>query len=59
MLYKSILFCTEGSGIDGMFPDTEEEFSQFREALKTKILQFEVSWHIIIDKWTVLQESGS
>jgi hypothetical protein len=33
---------SKGSGIDVMFPENEEEFSKFGEALKNKITYFEV-----------------
>jgi hypothetical protein len=33
---------SKGSGIYGMFPENEEEFSKFGEALKNKITYFEV-----------------
>ena len=32
----------KGSGIEGMFPEDEEGYNQFGEALKNKITQFEV-----------------
>ena len=32
----------DASGIDAMFPVTEEEFNKFREALTQKILSFNV-----------------
>ncbi|RUS72491.1 hypothetical protein EGW08_019745 [Elysia chlorotica] len=35
------LFGVQAQGIDKMYPETEEEFEQFREALKSKITFFE------------------
>ena len=32
----------ESTGIDAMYPETEEEYNKFEEALKTKISFFEV-----------------
>ena len=32
----------DSQGIDGMYPETEEQFEQFGEALKSKITFFEV-----------------
>ncbi|KAK3768059.1 hypothetical protein RRG08_045877 [Elysia crispata] len=40
---KGLFGVREGQGIDKMYPETEEEFEQFEEALKTKITFFEGS----------------
>ncbi|KAJ8304259.1 hypothetical protein KUTeg_017842 [Tegillarca granosa] len=37
-----------GSGIDAMFPETEEQFSEFGEALKRKINLFDKSSHYVV-----------
>lgn len=37
-----ILGINKGSGIDGMFPEDEESFDKFGEAIKNKITTFEV-----------------
>lgn len=36
-------FGVESSGIDAMFPETEEDFNKFRDALKSKITSFSSS----------------
>ncbi|KAK3602349.1 hypothetical protein CHS0354_013341 [Potamilus streckersoni] len=40
-LAKDAFGVMDAKSLDGMFPDTEEEFSTFRDALKSKITQFE------------------
>lgn len=41
--YACICTGIEVTGIDAMYPETEEEYNKFEEALKTKISFFEVS----------------